>query len=284
MSAAPVPNNADNVLPIYPSKMTVSVVMVTPDMAARWLEQNTSNRPLRDVKVRQYARDMSAGLWTFDASAICFGPDGRLLNGQHRLSAVIASKATIAFQVARNVPESSMKNMDTGTKRTAGDYFGLAGMKHANLIASSAKLASLLADGRVYSDRKVQTVSTTELDVFVDENPDLLTWVETATHLRNIEAPPTAIAVSGWLFARASDSQSSADFLNKLATRSNLGDGHPILTLDNRLRSIRSQRRRVEHRDYIHLFVKAWNYHRKGMTVAQINLPKTGDRIPEVRR
>ncbi len=83
-------------LPFGP-KVAVSIVAVTPDTARRWLQRNGINRPLRDYRINLYASEMVAGRWTVDASAICFDSQDRLLNGQHRLHAVVRSNRTIHF-------------------------------------------------------------------------------------------------------------------------------------------------------------------------------------------
>ncbi|MHB1733423.1 MAG: hypothetical protein ACYCU8_08205 [Ferrimicrobium acidiphilum] len=99
----------------------ISYVRVTPDMAQHWLANNKGNRVLRPGKIKQYAEDMQAGRWTHGADMICFGTDGTLLNGQHRLHAVIQSGCTITFVVQRNTPSDAMVNIDTGASRKVAD-------------------------------------------------------------------------------------------------------------------------------------------------------------------
>lgn len=280
MSTQPDDNN---VLPMSP-KMSVSVVMVSPEVAARWLESNTHNRPMRNV-VNQYAADMAAGRWTFDAAAICFNSEGRLLNGQHRLRAVVESGQTVPFQVARNVPDEAMKTMDTGAKRSAADYFSLEGNKNTAVLASSSKLAILYTDGRIYKDRKYHFTSTSELSQFVDENEDIAKWATIGNDRRKgISAPPTVIAVAGWAIGRKAGQRDAEDFIHQLATRANLGERHPILALDSRLRTIKDNKQRVSHREYLTIFFRCWNYCREGrLEISQINLPSKNVLIPELR-
>lgn len=63
------------------SKITHAIVMVTPDMAERWLLANTHNRKVRQQTVARYRADMEAGLWTMAADPIRFDRDGRLSDG-----------------------------------------------------------------------------------------------------------------------------------------------------------------------------------------------------------
>ncbi|MHB8191597.1 MAG: hypothetical protein ACYDHP_14515 [Ferrimicrobium sp.] len=68
-----------------PLESGISYVRVTPDIAERWLNNNKNNRRIHEAKIKQYAEDMRQGRWTYGADMICFGTDGTLLNGQHRL-------------------------------------------------------------------------------------------------------------------------------------------------------------------------------------------------------
>ena len=79
------------------SKAPYNVVMeVGPDLAARWLDGNTHNRPLKQTLVDRFVRDMQAGRWRLTHQGIAFDADGMLIDGQHRLWAIVIS-ATSPF-------------------------------------------------------------------------------------------------------------------------------------------------------------------------------------------
>lgn len=64
---------------------------VTRDMAERWLNANQTNRKLRQSKVAAYRSDMDTGRWRGNDSLIKVNHNGELINGQHRLTAFLAS-------------------------------------------------------------------------------------------------------------------------------------------------------------------------------------------------
>ena len=69
-----------------------SVVEVTPKMAEAWLRNNPHNRPLNEEKVAALASKMRSGEWEErirGSRTVEVLDSGRLLNGQHRLSAVV---------------------------------------------------------------------------------------------------------------------------------------------------------------------------------------------------
>ena len=64
--------------------------LISPKQAEAWLSHNTGNRPLNESLVAEYARKMESGEWKEKGGApIWVTEDGELVNGQHRLSAVI---------------------------------------------------------------------------------------------------------------------------------------------------------------------------------------------------
>lgn len=69
-------------------------VTITPNMAKQLLNYNNNNRELRENTVKRYAKDMSEGRFLNQSSTIGFY-EGKLTNGQHRLSACV--KANVEF-------------------------------------------------------------------------------------------------------------------------------------------------------------------------------------------
>ena len=97
------------------------VASVTPDAARRLLDGNTGNRRLRRATVARYAATMAAGNWLPSTEAIVIGTSGRLLNGQHRLSAIIESGVTVELLIIAGVPDETFKVIDRGVPRSASD-------------------------------------------------------------------------------------------------------------------------------------------------------------------
>ena len=66
---------------------------------------------------RRMARDIRNGQWMFNAQPICFSRSGRLLNGQHRLSAVLEAGQPIEVLVMRGLPEQAFQTYDKQAKK-----------------------------------------------------------------------------------------------------------------------------------------------------------------------
>lgn len=100
---------------------------VTPDMAKDWLAKcNLINRPVRSAHVKHLARQMELGRWSNETpQPIVFTRDGLLLDGQHRLLALVMSNQVVRFQVATVKNKEVFKYLDQGANRSNSDITGL---------------------------------------------------------------------------------------------------------------------------------------------------------------
>lgn len=107
--------------------VVVKYVYVTPEMAKAILVGNTNNRAVKQRVVDAYAFDMAAGLWYWHtAEPIKIAEDGTLLDGQHRLLAVIQCGKPQGFYIAYNVPLNALGKLDQGVRRDAADNINLS--------------------------------------------------------------------------------------------------------------------------------------------------------------
>lgn len=119
--------------------MKLSIEIITPKLAETYLAHNTNNyRKINHSNVKKYAQDMKDGKWEETAEPISFSPSGVLLNGQHRLSAIIKAGVPVPMVVARDVKGNIFDNQG---KRTDSQYYrslgieGYAGSKAAGCLA-----------------------------------------------------------------------------------------------------------------------------------------------------
>lgn len=107
--------------------MEISTILVTPDLAREWLDKhNTNNRPLQKGHVGFLANQMKAGKWMETGDSIKFGKNRELIDGQHRLMAIIRTGIPIPFLVVREVDDEAFEVIDTGRKRSAADVLMVA--------------------------------------------------------------------------------------------------------------------------------------------------------------
>lgn len=100
------------------------IQIITPEMAAMMLETNTNNRPTRLKHVWNLASDMRSGAWQLTHQGIAFDSTGRLIDGQHRLRAVIEAGVSVQMSVTRGCSPQSFAILDQGANRSTSDILG----------------------------------------------------------------------------------------------------------------------------------------------------------------
>ena len=104
---------SNNILPPdavpFPNAYNVDV---TPKLAQSWLDADESEHRVSEPRVRALATRMEFGLWRFNRSSITFAEDGMLLDGVHRLRAVIRSGKTVPMIVVVSEPLQNANAID----------------------------------------------------------------------------------------------------------------------------------------------------------------------------
>ena len=196
--------------------------------------------------VRAYAADMSAGNWQLTGESIKFAAGGALLDGQHRLRAVIESGATVYMFVTRGLQIEAQDVMDTNVKRGAQDMLAMYGHANASLAASAAKWVIFYEEDRLYTDRATRNVSHSDVLAFTADNDAYAEAVAFASGIRkHIDLQPSILAAAVYI-THGVDAESSLEFFARLADGIGLPAGSPILALRSRLRDIKAKRTRIE--------------------------------------
>lgn len=105
------------------------VCNITPEIATAMLEHNKLNRDIRNDKVRAYVSLMKEGKWDFNGESIIFDEYGNVLDGQHRLWAIVYSECTIKILCVGGVDAEARYNIDTGLPRSVFDAVRMSGDK-----------------------------------------------------------------------------------------------------------------------------------------------------------
>lgn len=255
-----------------------SVELVDAATALQWLEHNKRNRPVSNATVARYRRDMEEGRWHFAADPIRFDVNGDLGDGQHRLIALSElPDITLPMLVVRGLPADAQLVMDQGRKRTPGQQLSLLGVKDANIVAAAVKHVIVWDAGLMFRDSTLRAaITSAEIEEYVSAHPDDLTMISDVAHFcRSVDAPPSIVAAFAIIAGRTAP-QEVRRFLAQMHSLEELVHGHPVHTLDRRLRNIRKQSTRFSDRDYLALFIQAFNAYRDERSILQFLRPKGG--------
>ena len=179
---------------------------IDPGTAAHWLQNNFRNRPLYEDVITAYARDMANGDWPATHQGIAFNDRDELIDGQHRLHAVIRCGKTIRMMVTFGLASvlagkqaTTMDAVDRGRPRSVADQLKIQhGMKNGSAIAMiCASLAGLCQNERT---RRLSVGQT--LDIYRAFRPAVDWVIEFRSNAAGLKAKGVLAACA---FAVAAD-------------------------------------------------------------------------------
>lgn len=258
--------------------MKIEKRTIGPAEAKKLLEKNNINRPLSDRFVNSYYQQMLAGEWLETGDTIKIAGDGTLLDGQHRLNAVIKYGKPRVFQVATGVDPNSFLVLDTGKARSAADVATIQGYGHATTVTAAAKAILLFKSGYFTQDSNAQKrieASNTKVMEFLVTNPEL---EEICVHISGTYAKfrvlsKTQLVMLYYLFSKIHQEMCDT-FFERFSTGVNLQEHSPIHILRDRLLRDLLNKTHLKGRDKLALTIMAWNAYRENKRVQQLMLQK----------
>lgn len=255
-------------------------VVITPRMAEDWLSRSVVQRTIRPGKVAAMAMDIRNGSWTFNNDAVCVDKERNLLNGQHRMLAIIESGTPTKFLVQFNTPPESMKNIDTGTARTLSDYLKFASEINTTTLAATIRILILLrtGGGLTQEDSKKNKITTTQASAFLEDHPEIRASVDfTVNNRRSLGPPPGPSAAAHYLISQTAGQKYADYYFKKLVSLSDEPTGSAVLAVDNRVRTIREQHQKIDYPRWMALLIKGYNYYAKDARVRKLDIRNRDD-------
>lgn len=118
----------NGVAPRSSREITTEKTLVTPQMAADWLERNHNNRNVTGPRVDLFVRLIREGKWCLTHQGVAFYDDGDLADGQTRLTAITKAGVAVWMFVTRGLPRETIHAIDGGRPRNVRDVLHFLGM------------------------------------------------------------------------------------------------------------------------------------------------------------
>ena len=255
---------------------------VSPARAAEWLTHNTRNRPLSSTVTLRYAREMRTGLWQNNGDSVRFSDHGVLLDGQHRLAAIVETGMTFDMWIGRGFLLSTQLTMDQQKKRTAGDGLHIEGYASGNKLAACVRMVYRWDTGErsIYGfGGNANHLSLGEVLLILQKDQD--PYQRAVLHVPRF-APGRVVSTLDILTQRV-DPERSAVFMTGLMYGADLSSDSPILTLRNYCERLTAPRGQAPSAGiFLNAGVRAWNayIHNRSLRV----IAYKGDTIPEIER
>lgn len=171
---------------------------ITPAIATKYLETMDGNRSVRQTRVDFYAAQMRAGLWRKVPQGIIFDSAGRLVDGQHRMWAIVESGCAVVMYVHRGMSPEDVAALDTGLIRGFADVAHYAGWEKTD--PSAAGIAKILVMGVGNCNRMVPAEVMNGWREHYDEGIEFACKIRLGTRGVGSKVIPLSVAAP---FARA---------------------------------------------------------------------------------
>jgi hypothetical protein len=166
---------------------------------------------------------MEEGRWRLSHQGIMIDTNGRLRDGQHRLSALIKHGKPLQFWVCFGCDPASFDVVDQGAKRTAANLLSIDKQTDSSLVAATVGLLIRIERKDPFFDAALVLASTRER-VAENDNLRIAVIIGRQLHRKVRTARPSAMALAYyWIAQRTRSSDRLPVFWESLATGANLG-------------------------------------------------------------
>ncbi len=258
----------------------LKIQKITPSIARDILDKNDNNRPVNQVAVNRYAEIIAQGKWMFNGDTIAIDIKGNLINGQHRLNAIIKANKSIEGIIVKGLEPSVFTTIDIGRRRSAAD--ALVVSEGATNATNSAAVCSTIIHYNKCADEKISYRRARDFMIPHDDiikmyreclhiEPYIREWNKLITVSKFI--PPSQYASLRIIFDMV-DIEDSGKFFGIFESGANISKTNAINALRSRYithLSVNSGNR-MDKNLSINLIIKAWNLWRQKKDVSILEL------------
>lgn len=259
---------------------------ITPAKAQKWLATMEQNRRVKRGNIIALTRAIENDEWVANGETIKFDEDGHLIDGQHRLLAVVEADKPIQSLVVRDLPAISQETVDTGKARTLADTLKLRGETNVLNLAATINMIHRWQRRNIFN-RPENNPTRGQAIQFLHDHPELRDMLKDASHVSQKLGqgiPVSVIATCMYAFSKI-DEPDTKEFWYAVAEGvyedgSPIDPSSPIFTLKQYIIRNRTGHKRQPSEQIHAVIVKAWNAYRKGVPV-QLLIWRGGGSRPE---
>lgn len=266
---------------------TTRKVLVTPEMALYLLKINTRNRPLRQSRVLYFVNQMVTGLWKFNGEAIIIGKGNILLDGQHRLAAIVKSNMPQMMIIVEGIDPSTFDTIDTGFARTNADILATEGVKNYTMVSSNISSYIGFCRNLTNTNTLKKSINLTKQEILAENNKCPEFWQDVATKAKTLDRTLKLIkgsVLGGYIAFLTKEKKHSIEkvysFFEQLHSGANIENETILLLREKLLKDLTGQYKMTP--TYKHaLIVKTWNAFVSGKELKQMRYNQENEHMPK---
>lgn len=257
--------------------MKTSEKLISPILAEVLLKTNIANRKITQTHVDFLADQMRRGTYIEDTGeSLKFSRTNKLLDGQHRLLAIIKSGKSYRFRIDEDLDDKIFNVIDTGRTRTTGDILSILKYKNAAMMTSMVRFILEYQNNRFGFSRSTKYPNDLIIK-FIEENPHLEDIIKSADiFYRNFRmvSPSTLAGIYYILLDKGHSEQVINNFFEQYSTGLGLSSNSPVYCLRDKLIKNSYNKTKLKTSDKISLIISAWNSYIKGRTMNYLKIPE----------
>ena len=262
-----------------PQFLSIQTIAMTPYLASTLMQANTANRPKRAAYASSLARIMRRGEWKTNGDTIRVSRSGVVLDGQHRLQAIIESGLTVTVILVTGLDDDVFSTIDRGLGRKTSDSLAINKEKNYTVLAAIARVLHMYEQtGNPYSKNSFYNPTTDQLIDLINARPGLrqsANFAKSSVWLKKHLTATTA-GFCHFIFSRH-DPEATHTFFDVLSTGVGLNQGSPILLLRNRLLDVQTDKGKITSEYRAALTFKAFKNYKNGSLVKNLRIRTEGD-------
>lgn len=221
--------------------------------------------------VKVLAREMIHGRWKSNGDTICLN-ENQIIDGQHRLLAVIESGVTIEALLVSGLDSDVFDTKDVGKRRSAADTLAVKGEMSCKSLAACLAVIDRYMTGRISKSVKY---TNTEVEEVLEKYPEARRSVRLCMETKRL-LPNAILAGCHYLFAQKNQEQAD-QFVRDLRSGVGLEDGDPVYVLRERLMQNNIAKAKLGKFYLMAIVIKAWNYRRDRKNIRFLRWREEGD-------
>ena len=253
--------------PMQKQNIQASLITITPADAEALLEINTANRPLTERHILNLSKEMMRGRWKINGDMIRISATNIIIDGQHRLHAVVRSGITIQTWVIYGLSDDVFDTIDVGRRRSSADTLSCRGEKNAVRLGAALIMIEKYMTGRAETNVRF---TNTEVEELLAKYPQARESVMSSSNAKGLLIP-SVLDACHYLFSKK-DPVMTAVFMEKLFKGIGLEEGDPWYALRERLVMNSLSNAKLSKGLLMALCIKAWNAARHGKRISKLQL------------
>jgi hypothetical protein len=250
--------------------MQCTIETITPERAAYYLSLNNHNRPLNQRHVEFLVEEIKEGRWRLNGESIKLNGT-RLLDGQHRLSAIAMSGESVQSLVVRDIDCNVFDTIDLNRRRGGSDVLAVIGEQNYTQLASTLQFIHAYRSGTFLNSYRLSATKVQEeLSLFPGCRKSVAMAKQSGLTM------PLSVAAGVHFLASLIDQEKADQFLSDLISGASLSTDDPVLLLRNRMIQNRQSNARLDKSYIAALTIKAVNARLSNLKVRHLRWTTSG--------